>query len=71
MASSSKVILITIPSLSHINPMLPIVKNLIENFNYKFIIYSTQNYKKQIENTGAEFRSFHSTSPLSQQQHKN
>jgi MGT family glycosyltransferase len=68
MESSSKVILITIPSLSHISPILPIVKNLIDNFNYKFIIYSTQNYKQQIEKTGAEFRSFHSTSALPQQQ---
>ena len=67
----TKVILITIPSSSHINPLLPIVHNLIKNFRYKFIVYSTSCYKLQIEKVGAEFRQFQIAQQLAEaQQHE-
>jgi hypothetical protein len=64
MATQIKVILITIPSSSHIYPILPIVDNLIKNFQYKFIIYSTNAYKTQIEKTGSEFRKYQDQPPI-------
>ena len=62
-----RVILITIPSSSSINPILPIAGDLIKNNQCKFITYSTTAYQTQIEKTGSDFRKFQEQPPVEMQ----
>ncbi|MEK9169176.1 MAG: macrolide family glycosyltransferase, partial [Patescibacteria group bacterium] len=50
-----KFVFLTIPAFGHINPMLPIMTELV-NQGHKVIVYNNPEFKKIITKTGAEFR---------------
>ena len=55
----AKFVFVNIPSLSHVNPTLPMVQELVAR-GEEVIYYLTEPYKEAIEATGATFRSYES-----------
>ena len=53
----SKVIFFNIPATGHVNPSIPLVKELVTR-GERVIYYCTETYRAKIESTGAEFRSY-------------
>ena len=53
----SKVIFFSLPAYGHVNPSLPLVAEMIKR-GEQVIYYSGNEFKTQIENTGAQFRSY-------------
>jgi UDP:flavonoid glycosyltransferase YjiC (YdhE family) len=51
----SKVIFFNIPATGHVNPSIPLVKELVTR-GERVIYYCTETYRAKIESTGAEFR---------------
>jgi len=52
-----KVFIYTIPASGHINPLLPVVEELIRlNRDIEVYFYLTENFRKKIESTGARLR---------------
>lgn len=52
----AKALFITVSGEGHINPTLPLVSDLVTRGEH-IVYYSTNNFQKKIEKTGAEFRS--------------
>lgn len=50
-----KFIFLTIPAFGHINPMLPVMAELVKT-GHRVIVYNNPEFEKIIKNTGAEFR---------------
>lgn len=57
MKPTFKIIVFAVPLSGHINPLLPILKEIIEkNKNVKIIIYTAESFQSSIESIGAEYR---------------
>jgi len=57
MKPAYKILVFAIPLSGHINPLLPILKEIIEqNKNVKIIVYTSESFKNSIESIGAEYR---------------
>ena len=54
----SKIIFFNLPATGHVNPSLPLVKELVGR-GERVIYYCTETYRAKIESTGAEFRAYH------------
>ncbi|MBI5713232.1 MAG: glycosyl transferase [Chloroflexi bacterium] len=52
-----KIIFFNIPAHGHVNPSIPLVKELVRR-GERVIYYCTETYRAKIESTGAEFRSY-------------
>jgi MGT family glycosyltransferase len=51
----AKIIVMNLPAHGHVNPTLPVVKELVER-GHEVIYYNTEEFRPQIERTGAIFR---------------
>jgi UDP:flavonoid glycosyltransferase YjiC (YdhE family) len=51
-----KILVHMIPASGHVNPMLPIIKQLIKTNKTEIIVYLTEEFKLKIESVGAQFR---------------
>ncbi|MCE5258704.1 MAG: glucosyltransferase [Chloroflexi bacterium] len=54
-----KYIFLNVPAYGHINPTLAVVKELVDRGNQVFY-YAVDEFREQIESTGAEYRSYNS-----------
>ena len=52
---SHKVIFFNVPTSGHVNPSLPLTRELVRR-GVHVIYYLTEGYRQKIEGTGAEFR---------------
>lgn len=53
----AKIIVMNIPAHGHVNPTLPVVKELVEH-GHEVIYYNTEEFRPQIERTGVIFRAY-------------
>ncbi len=53
----AKIIVMNIPAHGHVNPTLPVVKELVER-GHQVIYFNTEEFRSQIERTGAAFRAY-------------
>lgn len=51
-----KILVHIIPASGHVNPMLPILKQLIKSNRTEIIVYLTDEFKTKVESIGAQFR---------------
>lgn len=56
----SQIIFLTPPAYGHVNPVLPVMQELA-NRGEQVVAYNTQEFRPQIERTGAEFRGYPAT----------
>ena len=57
MKSTYKILVCPVPLSGHINPLLPLLKEImVRNKNVKVIVYTTVNFQSSVESIGAEFR---------------
>ncbi|HET9223404.1 MAG TPA: hypothetical protein VFO07_12915, partial [Roseiflexaceae bacterium] len=56
----SKIIYLTPPAHGHINPTLPVMRELVQRGD-ELICYNTAEFRPQIEQTGAIFRAYPAT----------
>jgi MGT family glycosyltransferase len=53
----AKIIVMNLPAHGHVNPTLPVVTELIAR-GHQVLYYNTEEFRPQIERTGAEFRAY-------------
>src|SRR5687768_14648272 len=53
----AKIIVMNIPAHGHVNPTLPVVKELVER-GHQVIYYNTDEFRPQIERTGVVLRAY-------------
>lgn len=53
----AKIIVMNLPAHGHVNPTLPVVKELVER-GHEVIYYNTEEFRPQIERTGVVFRAY-------------
>jgi MGT family glycosyltransferase len=56
----SKIVVLTPPAHGHLNPILPVVRELVQR-GEQVICYNTDEFRPQIERTGAGFRAYPAT----------
>jgi MGT family glycosyltransferase len=62
----AKIIVMNIPAYGHVNPTLPVVKELVER-GHQVIYYNTEEFRPQIERTGVVFRAYPSPVPTTEE----
>jgi MGT family glycosyltransferase len=58
----AKIMVMNIPAHGHMNPTLPVVKELVAR-GHQVLYYNTEEFRAQIERRGAEFRPYHAPMP--------
>jgi MGT family glycosyltransferase len=58
----AKIIVMNIPAHGHVNPTLPVVQELVAR-GHRVLYYNTEEFRAQIERTGAEFRPYPAPMP--------
>ncbi len=60
----AKIAVINIPAHGHINPTLPVVRDLVQN-GHDVLYYSSEEFREKISKTGVEFRPYPNRIPTS------
>lgn len=60
----AKIAVINIPAHGHINPTLPVVRDLVQN-GHEVLYYSSEEFREKISKTGVEFRPYPNRIPTS------
>lgn len=59
----AKIVFMNIPGYGHVNPTLPIIRELVQR-GVHVIYYNHEDFRGVVEATGAEFRAYPASSPL-------